>query len=213
MSWRLADSLIVFRDQVNSRWPKRDKSSDGTIGDAAHGARKSDHNPDEDGIVKAIDITHDPDHGLNCGVLAETLRNSKDPRISYIIWNRRISNPAVSDGSWRPYTGINPHDKHMHLSVKKDNCDVKAAWIGVAGTEISEIPSGIPAPKLPLLKYGMQGDAVGILQLLMGVKITYVFDKSTEEAVKAYQKKFGLVTDGRVGSYTWGTIVGKTVSP
>lgn len=213
MAWHLAKSLEVFRNQVNARWPNRDKSSDGTIGDAAHSARTSDHNPDENGAVKAIDITHDPEHGLNAGVLAEALKNSKDPRISYIIWNRRISNPAIDNGAWRNYTGSNPHDKHMHLSVKKLNCEQTSAWIAVSSVAMGEIPPGIPAPMLPMLKFGMRGDAVGLLQLILGIKVTRNFDKETDEAVKSYQQAKGLVVDGRVGPYTWGTIVGKNASP
>ena len=47
---------VTLRDQVNRRWPKRDKRSDGWIGDAAHSQRASFHNPDKRGLVFAIDI-------------------------------------------------------------------------------------------------------------------------------------------------------------
>jgi hypothetical protein len=41
-------------------FPERSKESDGSIGNAEHSARQSDHNPDQFGIVRAIDITNDP---------------------------------------------------------------------------------------------------------------------------------------------------------
>jgi hypothetical protein len=91
MAWRLARSLVVLRDQVNKAAPNRRKGSDGTIGNAAHRNRESDHNPDQQGVVRALDITHDPQNGMDAGRLAEALRVSKDPRIKYIISNRRIA--------------------------------------------------------------------------------------------------------------------------
>lgn len=212
MAWTLARSLKIFQAQLDQKFPKRAKP-DGTIGDAAHSARASDHNPDEDRDVCAIDITHDPDDGLSCHVLAEALRKSKDPRIKYIIWNRKIANPDISDFAWRPYNGANPHTLHMHLSVKQDGKNSEKLWTAIDNTPVGEAPAGIPAGKLPPLKYGLRGDAVGILQLLLGVSVSGTFDKKTEQAVKDYQKAKGLVPDGIVGPYTWASMVGKTVNP
>ena len=44
-----------LRRQINIRWPKRDRASDGWIGDTAHSNRKIDHNPYMN-VVYAIDI-------------------------------------------------------------------------------------------------------------------------------------------------------------
>ena len=120
MAWRLAKSLGVLRDQVNSLYPNRSKVNDGTIGDASHSATVSDHNPNADGVVTAMDITHDPSHGLDAGKLAEILRLNKDHRIKYIISNRRIASSLVSPWVWRPYNGVNPHEEHVHISVMGD---------------------------------------------------------------------------------------------
>ena len=55
----LVPAAITLREQINRRFPKRDKASDGWIGDAKHAQRASDHNPDADGWVHALDIDDD----------------------------------------------------------------------------------------------------------------------------------------------------------
>lgn len=118
---------VTLRNQINRRWPKRDKASDGWIGDASHQATKSDHNPDWDanGVVRAIDI--DADLNVRAGnhnaamQLAEELRlhakKNDKTRISYIIFQRRICSDR-EDWAWRPYTGDNAHEHHIHVSFK-----------------------------------------------------------------------------------------------
>lgn len=131
-TWRLAKSLFVLRAQVNIWAPGRSKKSDGTIGDAAHQSRDSDHNPwvkdGAMGVVTALDITHDPGGGCDANLLAEAIRASLDVRVKYIIWNKQIANS--SSWKWEAYKGTNPHDKHVHISVKSDkaNYDATADW-------------------------------------------------------------------------------------
>lgn len=131
MTWRLARSLDVLRGQVNTRWPARAKDWDGTIGDEAHSARKSDHNPNDAGVVCALDITNVPVNGPVSHELAETLRLSKDPRIKYIISDRRICSSLVRPWEWRDYNGLNPHDHHVHVSVgpEASKYDAIEPWV------------------------------------------------------------------------------------
>src|SRR3954465_6225559 len=117
MGFRVAKSLLALRDQVDASAPHRDKSSDGTIGDNSHQTRKSDHNPNANGVVTAMDISNDPAHGVVARDIAEMLRISEDPRIKYVISNRQIYSSQVSPWQWRPYTGANAHVKHVHVSV------------------------------------------------------------------------------------------------
>lgn len=121
--WRLAPSLATLRRETDALWPERNKASDGTIGNLAHAARASDHNPDAGGVVRAWDVTRwiGPD-GDVADLIVQHLRATRDPRVSYIIWQRRICNSRAVDGAepwaWRPYDGSNPHDKHAHISVR-----------------------------------------------------------------------------------------------
>ena len=121
MGWRNCYASVALVDEINKRWPSRDRASDGTIGDAAHATRTSDHNPwlvlGGVGIVRARDVDKD---GVDAAGLVEYLRQlgaQRDNRLypgGYVIFNRRITTPDFS--GWKTYTGSNPHDKHFHVS-------------------------------------------------------------------------------------------------
>jgi hypothetical protein len=133
MSWRVARSLEVLRDQINAAYPQRNKASDGTIGDAAHAASVSDHNPDAGGVVRALDITHDPAHGCDIDRLTDELVASRDPRISYLIANGMITGPNYG-WVWTRYDGADPHTNHFHLSVVADGrADDPRPWAVALG--------------------------------------------------------------------------------
>lgn len=147
MNWRVALSLDVLLEEINHASPGRSKVSDGSIGDAAHATRTSDHNPwvrDHRGtpVVRARDFTHDPSGGLNChqlaARLADLLAAGTHPALrsgAYIIWDHQIlSRDRVGEG-WRPYAGANPHTQHLHLSVALDRAgyDSTHPW-GIATT-------------------------------------------------------------------------------
>jgi hypothetical protein len=125
MTWRVANSLIHLREQINAKWPHRSKASDGTIGNAEHQTRDSDHNPwvrdGKQGVVTALDITNDPINGVVSEEIAEAIRLSHDPRVKYIISNKKIAASYNVHGEkaweWRPYFGANPHNHHCHISV------------------------------------------------------------------------------------------------
>jgi len=149
---RIAKALAILREQVNTQWPNRSKANDGWIGNAAHQARKSDHNPNAAGVVQALDITHDPAHGLDAGKLAQALIDSRDPRIKYVISNRRICASYATGGAaawtWRPYHGANAHEEHVHISVADDprKYDDASAWSAVAACAGHTPPQAAPLP-------------------------------------------------------------------
>lgn len=121
MVWRVVHSLEVLRGQFDAAYPGRSHASDGTIGDAAHQAGKSDHNPatyaalGSTPVVCALDITHDPARGVDTYAIAEVMRQARDPRVGYIISHRRITGPNHG-WKWDDYSGDDPHDNHMHVS-------------------------------------------------------------------------------------------------
>lgn len=139
MSWRVSKALLALKAEVEAAHPGRVTVSDGTIGDPAHSARVSDHNPDANGIVHAWDVTvwDGPDAGTEDDVanpLAEFLRAKRDPRTKYVIHRGRMfrsyDKPGIPAWTWSPYTGPNGHFHHVHVSVYGDD---GAPW-GYPGT-------------------------------------------------------------------------------
>jgi hypothetical protein len=120
-------SLLAEIDFVG---PDRGRESDGTIGDSAHRASSSDHNPDDTpgsrtpgsdsdstAEVHARDVTDRGPWipGWSMERIVQICRG--DRRLQNIIYNRRIWS-----ASWgwteRPYSGSNPHDKHAHFGFR-----------------------------------------------------------------------------------------------
>lgn len=108
---RLARSLRVLAHDVDALWPDRARASDGWIGDEAHQARASDHNPDARGIVHAIDLDV---RGLDpwAVVVAAVVH----PSTHYVIFRGRIF-AANQMFMARTYDGSDPHTSHVHVSI------------------------------------------------------------------------------------------------
>ena len=142
--WKLAPALTKLVSQLDAAVPGRNRVSDGSIASHQHHINnpRSDHEPHQFGggeFVTALDITHDTEKGINCHYLWDSLLISEDPRIKYVIFNRRIFNspPFVSHtagararGAWNPgkYDGSSPHTHHLHLSVWGDKATETGNW-------------------------------------------------------------------------------------
>lgn len=130
--WRLARSLTTLGRQLSDIWPQG-HPADGTIGDAAHASRRSDHNPNAANVVTALDMGEVVE---NQGAqLVAALVTARDARVKYIIHESQIwrsyDRTFVNAWSPSPYTGSNPHSNHVHISVSADwrLYDLAAPWI------------------------------------------------------------------------------------
>ena len=134
-------AIAVLR-QATALRPKRKKASDGLLPSAAHITQSpnSDHN-----TGYAVDLTHDPLHGIDCVELFIKLQ--EDKRVKYLIFQERIWSQAKGV---LEYTGSNPHNKHLQISIKDGHgSDISAwfPWLGKAKT-IDKIVSKVkPLPK------------------------------------------------------------------
>lgn len=200
----LAQSLKNLRSEINARWPHRDKSSDGWIGDRAHQGTNSDHNPGPGGIVRAIDIDKD---GIDPWfVVARAL---KHPSTEYVIFNRTIWSRSYGFKA-RRYTGSNPHDKHLHVSIRHSSSAYSSSqsWLGTSGPA----PNPTPAPSYPalvkVLRRGSKGGQVRDLQARLvqrgwRIGVDGDFGPETDSVVRKFQREKHLVVDGIVGKATW----------
>jgi hypothetical protein len=134
-------AIAVLR-QATALRPKRKKASDGLLPSAAHLTQSpnSDHN-----TGYAVDLTHDPENGIDCFDIYEKLK--ADKRVKYLIFTGKIW--SVKNGESK-YTGSNKHTKHLHISIK-DNCGNNRSpwfpWLGNAKT-LNKVKAAVkPLPK------------------------------------------------------------------
>lgn len=135
-TWVLVPALVALRRDLDAVAPGRDTRSDGSIGDAAHSTRVSDHNPDETGAVPIHDAdTINEVHAIDVDVdlrqpsdltlrrvvdhIVDRCRTGAERRLRYVIFQKIIWHV---DNEWRPapYSGSDPHTEHAHFSASYD---------------------------------------------------------------------------------------------
>jgi hypothetical protein len=132
-------AIAVLR-QATAHWPKRKKASDGLLPSKAHVHQNpnSDHNSGY-----AVDLTNDPKHGVNCSVIYTELQ--KDPRVKYLIFKGKIWTKKTGE---HVYTGINQHNKHLHISILEGCGDDTSPWFGwmPKPKTINKVKAKLPKP-------------------------------------------------------------------
>ena len=121
---RLVAGGVTLRNQINTRWPKRDKRSDGWIGDTAHAGRQSDHNPDSRGLVHALDIDADLDpkdpgaaQRLANQIVAYAASGIPGAnRVKYVVFNNAVASGSYANSMWTWRKGNYGHEHHVHVS-------------------------------------------------------------------------------------------------
>lgn len=133
-------ALAVLR-QATALAPLRKKASDGLLPSTAHLKQSpdSDHNT---GL--AVDLTHDPKNGIDCKEIYKNLK--EDNRVSYLIFNGKIWSKRNGE---RKYTGSNPHDKHLHISIKPDRANDTSPWFWWKNEPklVNQVLAGLSTPR------------------------------------------------------------------
>lgn len=101
--------LSTEKDILNS-FPGSTRS--GIWGDAAHQQRISDHNTGD-----AEDFTFTSKEQAN-QIVNKLQSEAKQQNIKYIIYNKQIWNPSISN-EWRPHLQGDPHTTHIHVSYNR----------------------------------------------------------------------------------------------
>lgn len=226
----LINGLVVLRSEFDKVNPKRDHSSDGWIGDDRHAQTISDHNPDDAGLVHAIDVDVDgvPMAKIVAFVVARC-KAGKETRLQYVIFRR-----TIWSRSWgwtaRTYTGINPHTKHAHFSARHADVAGNSEPWGVASAFAPGAAPATPARpvestaahppgsrRLALRDPVLSGADVLFVQRWIGRDHAGTPDgrcgPNTIAGVKWYQKLRGLAVDGVVGPQTWRNMGVKWTGP
>jgi hypothetical protein len=115
-------AIAVLR-QATAISPLRMKASDGLLPSNAHLKQSptSDHN-----TGFAVDLTHDPKNGIDCEDIFEKLK--EDKRVKYLIFKGTIWSKEKSKQGNRRYTGSNPHNKHLHISIESTMGTDTSPW-------------------------------------------------------------------------------------
>ena len=116
-------AAVALLRQATAIAPKRMKASDGLLPSAAH--LKTNPNSDHNTGL-AVDLTHDPKNGIDCAEIFEKLK--EDKRVSYLIFNKKIWSRKYAKSGNRPYSGANPHTKHLHVSILPDRANDTSPW-------------------------------------------------------------------------------------
>lgn len=203
----LAPVLVRGRAEINRAWPTRLEraalhDSDGWIGDTSHSARKSDHNPDANGIVHAIDV--DIDAVNQWTLLAAVLRH---PSTRYAILYDKIYHRDHGFEA-RRYTGA--YHNHLHWSIEHTSAARNSTTgLGLAAGGTSPAPSaGGRMSKFATLRKGSKGAAVRTFQRATvkvgsGLSVDGDFGTRTRAWTVAFQRTSGLTADGVAGPRTW----------
>ncbi len=225
--WRMAKSLEVLRKEINGVWPSRDKTSDGGVGDTAHGARNSKHNPGDNRVVEARDF--DEDVSGKDGSGGRPLWDL----VQHLVALGKQGHPALGPGShiiyegriwsdkhnWveRSYTGENAHKHHVHVAVSdaQSGYDSEKPW-GVAKA-LQGPPKAVKKADrwLGLANPEMTGQDVKDVQDALrrcgnDVKVDGRYGRATADLVKKFQANRSIDERG-VGPQTWAALrkVGK----
>lgn len=101
-------SIYPFWDSLNSKFSGL--TNLGIWGDAAHQARKSDHNTGD-----ALDVgVSNSTQGKQ--VYQDIINNASSNNVKYIIHQGKIWSPEKGE---RSYSGSNPHNGHVHVSFDR----------------------------------------------------------------------------------------------
>jgi hypothetical protein len=143
-------AAIAVLQQATALWPKRKKLSDGLLPSVAHQKQNpnSDHNT---GL--AVDLTHDPDNGVDCAVIFEKLK--EDKRVKYLIFKGKIWSSDKAKLGNRKYTGTNQHNKHLHISINDNSANDTSPWFWWMNqpkivNQLAAKLMPVPTKKLPL---------------------------------------------------------------
>jgi peptidoglycan hydrolase-like protein with peptidoglycan-binding domain len=164
----LTPGMKNLGNQFNLRWPVRDGTSDGAVGDYKHQQGKSGHNPDDtkynnaeyddnDGKpeIRSIDVDNNL-NDISCDmqdVIDHLCRLPNLKRVMrYMIYDEREYHV---DNGFKPvpYKGASPHKEHAHFSGARSQVSDQDSTFDFQFEKVGRLMSFLPV-------YGESGEDV-----------------------------------------------------
>jgi murein DD-endopeptidase MepM/ murein hydrolase activator NlpD len=131
-----------------------------------------------------------------------------------IAHEKAVASAPVVTPADAPVAPAPVHDEAQAAKLEAERLAAKAAQAAPVVAPVIKKPAVTPAVKkvatLKNLDYpneyqkvGSKGEAVKYIQQQLKLTVSGIFDVHTDKAVKALQKKHGLLVDGIVGPKTW----------
>ncbi|MDO5504131.1 MAG: peptidoglycan-binding protein, partial [Actinomycetia bacterium] len=169
-----------------------------------------------DSVVQWLSAT---DERGNVGAMARRFG------INYIIWNRKIWRAYAPARGWANYTGPHPHHDHIHISFTWDGAYQRTSWWTGRALGTISVDNGRPGSAPPavtpvmtnlgylVLRLGSSNDDVRVLQRALNTSVDGLFGSGTERAVRDFQSRHRLMTDGIAGPQTWAKLIELGLAP
>lgn len=168
----LAPTLVVLRGEIDQVHPGRDKTTDGWVSSPQHRKQNpnSDHDPDETGRVDAIDVDENPSRGSSAEDVGEGLwefiLRERPAQALIAIYEKLIvrsyDKPGIPAWTPAPYKGPNPHEGHIHISVRDEWAKSTKPWGYASRQEVAPVNAVIlihPTVGVPDAINGLAGMA------------------------------------------------------
>jgi hypothetical protein len=158
--------------------------------------------------------------------------------ISYIIFNHRMWREYRPAQGWAPYTGVDPHTSHVHLSFSWDGAMKRTSWWTGTATKVADLgpckvyagqfaplykairtaacPTSLPAAPVSAYKVAVVGQTsaqIAVAQKRLGVVASGKFDMATFTKLVAWQATAKVPVTGVLDKATWVKIFGGVVPP
>lgn len=204
-----AKGIRVLRNNVQAKRPGMTIYG---VGDKAHQAGVSGHNPDDTPGVRAEDQDSDNiaewralDFMIGGGFTASDAQKlyndlsskpANQKRLLYVIYNEKIRRASRN---WQEdrYTGKNPHKDHVHASGEADADSNESPWeLSDWGDGGSQVPPNIDEPLEVDGKLGPK--TITKWQKVMGTTIDGIIDADDSELVRAVQRRLKETVDHRL---------------
>ncbi len=216
--------IVAFRDLLLKTYPRT--GSLGIVRDCGIGGT-SEHKEGR-AFDWAVDSTDPQDLADSEAMLRWLLATDKNGNkyamarrtgLMYMVYNRKIWKAYAPEKGWQPYSGPNPHTRHIHMSFGWNGAKKATSfWDGTVapvdyGPRARPLPVPTPSPEnirrrapyeSTVLRKGSSGDVVKIVQAgVLATPVDGYYGPDTAAFVARFQASQNLPQTGVFGKIEW----------